>query len=305
MTAHLAPLRSAPPSAASAPSIRATYCEPPDRSLARRWFDRLPVPWVLTAERVKRAVLPAAGYRRTRRLYEQVGRPPCVLGGPFRGMRYVTDSYDSGFLPRLLGTYEWEVADAVARLVASGVDRVVDIGAAEGYYAVGLARLLPPAVRVVGFDSNRRARFLLRRMARLNGVAGRVEVRGHCDPPALADALAGADRPLVVCDCEGFEAILLDPDRVPALRRSAVLVELHDHLCPGASETVRARFAPTHRIEAVPHDPHGPPPPPEAARHGLSEAEWRQATREGRVAAQQWFVMTPAPVPAPPADAGA
>ena len=267
------------------------YVESSGHGLLRRWLDRLPVGWVLNLERLKRAVLPADSYRRARELYHKLGKPQIVLDGPFAGMRYVTEAYDSGFLPRLLGTYEWELADAVIRLAGSGVDRVVDIGAAEGYYAVGLARRIGPPARVIGFDGNRRARHLLGRMARINGVTDRIDVRGLCDPPALADALAGADRPLVICDCEGYEAELLDLELVPALGRASVVVELHDHLFPGASEAIRARFDATHEIDVIAHDPVGPPLPTHATP--LLEAEWRQATREGRVADQHWFVMTP------------
>ena len=272
------------------------------RRLMRRILDAMPAGMAMAAERAKRGLLPSEGYRRTRELYRKIGAPERVLGGPFAGMRYAPDAYDSGLLPRLLGTYEWELAPAIDRLLGNsggdaggGIDRVVDVGTAEGYYVVGLARRLPAGVRVIGFDSSPRARHMLRTTARLNGLNGRIEIRGACEPDALADALAGAARPLVVCDCEGYELELLDPDRVPALRRAVVVVELHDHLAPAASAAIRGRFAASHRIDATPHRAEGPPLPPAGspARHGLSDDEWRRATREGRVADQQYFVMTP------------
>src|SRR4051812_19305855 len=62
-----------------------------------------------------------------------------VLQGPFAGMQYVTESYGSQLVPKLLGSYENELHDLVEQIVAQRPKIVIDIGAAEGYYAVGLA----------------------------------------------------------------------------------------------------------------------------------------------------------------------
>ena len=52
-------------------------------------------------------------------------------------------------------------------------------------------------------------------------------------------------------DCEGCEAILLDPSRVPALRTTEVVVELHDFCSPHVSDLICKRFAATHRVSLV------------------------------------------------------
>jgi len=55
----------------------------------------------------------------------------------------------------------------------------------------------------------------------------------------------------VIIDCEGCELHLLDPGRVPNLRVSDVLVELHDFIDRSISPTIISRFADTHDISLV------------------------------------------------------
>ena len=68
-----------------------------------------------------------------------------VHAGPFAGMRYVDRSVGSCFIPKLLGTYERELAPKIERICRRQPGLVVDVGAAEGYYAVGLAMRIPEA----------------------------------------------------------------------------------------------------------------------------------------------------------------
>jgi hypothetical protein len=165
-------------------------------------------------------------------------------------MRYIPKSYFSAYIPKLLGIYEREVYAAVDRACAARPDLVVDIGAAEGYYAVGLALRLPQT-KVVAFEMMDEARALLGQMSAANGVQDRVELRGRCDRGDLDDLLTRHPQSLVICDCEGFEAILLDPLRVPGLRTASVLVESHDFILPGIAEELTERFGPTHRVERI------------------------------------------------------
>jgi hypothetical protein len=177
-----------------------------------------------------------------------------VRSGPFAGMHYVADSVGSAYLPKLLGIYERELALLVEKACAAKPSLILDLGAAEGYYAVGLA-LRNPAARVIAFEMEARGRAALAEMARLNGVGGRVQINGKCEPADLEAALAGVIAPFVVCDVEGYERLLLDPPAVPSLHGSTILVELHDFIHPGITELLKERFEPTHRIEHIWQEP--------------------------------------------------
>src|SRR5712672_3591091 len=62
-----------------------------------------------------------------------------VQQGPFRGMRYIDRALCSTLVPKWLGIYEREVGGCIEEAITLPFQTVVDIGAAEGYYAVGLA----------------------------------------------------------------------------------------------------------------------------------------------------------------------
>ena len=187
------------------------------KQLLKRSLERLPGPLpLLTVEAVQYLRHPHVRSRKRlqHRVIRRIDRPAMVAQGPFRGMRYVSLSFGSAWLPKLLGTYECELSPAVESICQARCDRILDIGAAEGYYAVGMA-LRNPGAQLVGFELSRAARSVLRKLARCNGVSGRIKLLGRCTPERLRATLAGAARPAVICDCEGAEDELLRPDRVP------------------------------------------------------------------------------------------
>ncbi len=172
-----------------------------------------------------------------------------VPDGPFAGMRCIDVAAGSSILPRLIGSYEAELHDTIRKLVGRGYGRVVNIGCGEGYYAIGLARLLP-AAHVFALDPDPVTRSLCQAMAKLNGVAERVTVMDKCTPTEL-QALAPPGT-LIFCDCEGHELELLDPVAVPSLSRCDILVEMHDFLRADTSTTLVSRFRPTHTTLVIP-----------------------------------------------------
>lgn len=174
-----------------------------------------------------------------------------VMAGPFAGLRYVEEAVGASYLPKLLGTYEMELHEAIEAIVAAQPRRVVDVGAAEGYYAVGLAKRMP-GTTVVSFEQNPTGRELHRRLVELNGVAAQSDIRGECTPETLAQCLAEAEEPVaIICDVEGYEGVLMDPEAIPALRRATILIELHDVFQPGLSELLRKRFEASHDISDI------------------------------------------------------
>jgi hypothetical protein len=182
-----------------------------------------------------------------------------VRHGPFAGMRYIDGSIGSAYLPKLLGTYERELVSVIEAECVRRPRLIIDLGAAEGYYAVGLA-LRNPGARVVAFERGEAGQIALLKMARLNGVPGRLEIRGGCGPSDLRDLLdSGKDEhprvanpnPFILCDVEGDERRLLDPSAIPGLQSARILVETHEFIHPGITEQLRARFAPTHGVELI------------------------------------------------------
>jgi SAM-dependent methyltransferase len=175
-----------------------------------------------------------------------------VGAGPFAGMKIVTDaSWGDGIvIPKLFGCYEQELHSALSRAVARLPTLVIDIGCAEGYYAIGLARLLPKA-RVIAFDIDPKAQEICRAVASKNGVADRIRVEGECSPNNLAALVAAEDKKLLVVDCEGAERSLLTADVIRQMRNTDVIVECHDFMDAGITSALTGLFAQSHDVERI------------------------------------------------------
>jgi hypothetical protein len=231
-----------------------------------------------------------ATYRSKRVVRSLVKRYGLVVqSGPFAGMNYVRQAVCSTLAPKLLGSYEEELHGVLAQVLATDYETIIDVGCAEGYYAVGLAMRLPRA-RVHAFDIDARARQLCDTMAQANNVAGQVLVEGACTQERL-QALTRSGRTLIVCDCEGYELELLQPELAPGLRTSDLLVELHDMIDPRITPTIIARFAATHDItliNSVERDPSAYP-----VLKDFNLLTRRVAVSEFRDGQMQWAFMQP------------
>ncbi|NHB76888.1 class I SAM-dependent methyltransferase [Rhodobacter calidifons] len=171
-----------------------------------------------------------------------------VAHGPFAGMHYAVPAAEGGRAPRLLGVYEASLHPVIETVISRGYPQVLDIGCAEGYYAVGLARRMPSSL-IHARDTNPAARALCTELARANGVEDRLRIAGavgHADLALCAEAPT-----FILCDIEGAEAELLDPARAPALVRADLLVEVHEGMRPGLLALLTDRFAPSHRITRI------------------------------------------------------
>lgn len=63
-----------------------------------------------------------------------------IFSGPFRGLFYVGESVGSSYFPKILGIYEKELHGILEANKLDSFDKIIVIGAGEGYYAVGLAK---------------------------------------------------------------------------------------------------------------------------------------------------------------------
>ena len=169
-----------------------------------------------------------------------------VRFGPFAGMRYVAAASGSQVLPKVLGSYEEPIQPWIEEIISCRkYDLIIDVGCAEGYYAVGFARRMPN-VHVHAFDTDPRARERTSELAELNQVSDRVIIGAECTFDIFQTF--GGRSTLVFCDIEGAEDYLLDPVKAPRLTECGIFVEAHDLFVPGVSDRLIARFASSHRV---------------------------------------------------------
>ena len=214
-----------------------------------------------------------------------------VRSGPFQGMKYPgAEAAGSALIPKLLGSYERELHPMIGRLIAKGYDDVIDVGCAEGYYAIGMAMRLPGA-RIHAYDTSETARDLCSAMARLNGVADQVSVQTTCTPETLI-TFPQRGRTLVIVDCEAYEKVLFTPAVRDALKNCDLLIEMHDFLDVTISTELEALFRSTHEltnvlsvddIQKAKHYPY-----PELA--GLPIPVRFHLLREGRPMIMEWLL---------------
>ena len=186
----------------------------------------------------------------TRQIVEGLGTG--VRGGPFEGtvLPESTSWGDGDLAPKILGAYEAELHAHIAKAVARKPDVVVNVGCAEGYYAIGLARLLPAAT-VYAYDLSEDAQRVCAASAAENGVGDRVMVKGACTAEELVRITKDARHTLIVMDCEGAERELLSDAAVARFGRCDVIVECHDFVDPTITPTIMMALSATHRVENV------------------------------------------------------
>ncbi len=170
---------------------------------------------------INTTVIRTAEYARVRRQVVEDGRVPpaapsvsddffvgnpdlTVKHGPFRGMRYPGRmAVGSTLVPKIIGCYERELHAVVETICANSYDIIVDIGSAEGYYAVGLALRIPQSI-VFAFDCDSKAIQQCEIMAQINDIAERVLTGTFCSEATLSSLPLGR-KALIISDCEGYE----------------------------------------------------------------------------------------------------
>lgn len=217
-----------------------------------------------------------------------------VASGPFAGMKYLNTSIGSSLAAKILGTYEKELHSTIFRILSLSFVRVVNVGAGEGYYAVGLAFSHPSRPRVVAFESNATGQKTISSLAELNQVQP-ILINGFCDAENLTAAICDSQSTLIVCDVEGFEKDLLNPETVTGLSKAWILVEVHDFIDREIGTLLKDRFRETHSILEIWSETRNTKdlPHTNALAKLLPTGIQLRAMAEGRPERMRWFWMEP------------
>jgi hypothetical protein len=221
----------------------------------------------------------------------QIGR--VVQAGPFTGMVLTQESsWDAhgDKTAKLLGFYEEEIYPSLEDAIASEPDLAINVGCAEGFYAVGLARRLPNS-RVIASDIDTRAHDVCARTASLNYVATRLQIVGGLDAAGLNEMIGAAQKPFIFMDCEGAEMELLDPIIAPNLMKSRILVELHDFANEAITPVITGRFSQSHDLTIIVEGARDPNRSPILAR--LNSLDRWIAVCENRPQQMSWLYAVP------------
>lgn len=213
-----------------------------------------------------------------------------VLQGPLAGLEFIAQSAEGCHIPKLLGCYEQPLQPYIVDAIKADYEVILNIGCAEGYYAVGMARKMAKT-QVLAHDLDARAQSSCKELAEKNGVADRIQVGGLFNPEDFARY---ADtRTLVFCDIEGGEDALLDPAKAPALAGMDIIVESHECLISGITKRLIDRFSPTHDIQVIHDDGQRSLENAPQWFNTLAHLDQLLATWEWRSGPTPWLVMHP------------
>ncbi len=173
-----------------------------------------------------------------------------VCSGLFNGLRLDREEIFGAMPAKLLGTYEMELHPILAQLIQQKPGVICNIGAAEGYYAVGFARQ-ENVNRVYTFESTAQGQALVQKNAKLNDVGEIIESRGHCDEATLFQLLDTTSIDLVIMDIEGAELDVLSPRVLSLLKKTDLVIESHDFCRPDCLENLVEMFSATHSLKVI------------------------------------------------------
>jgi len=223
-------------------------------------------------------------------------RPLKVSSGPFKGTKCRFTSTGDGIVAKLAGTYERELHEAFASIIARRPKLVVDVGAAEGFYVAALARAIPGS-RVVAYEAKDSWHPRLWENLRLNEVADRCEVRGLCDMEEFRNLTqaSGGEQIFLMMDIEGAEFELLDEEALRCLARAELLIELHEPDSREPGDKLIAELRQSHDVKEFWQEDRGV--------KDIESALWRTALAmmpplrsrldEGRVYRMRWIWAQP------------
>lgn len=188
-----------------------------------------------------------------KQLIEEFFPERTVTEGPFKGMRYPSlVSVGSALGPKLLGSYEAELHPIIEHICKKGYSTIIDIGCAEGYYAVGLA-IRSPDAQVFAFDIDELARRLCQEMAVLNQVDHRLVIGENFSLDKLPAIPSKDYQGLIVSDCEGAEQEIFTMDSNNwdiLIQHYDLLIEIHEHLKPGVRNQLVNMFSDSHSMKS-------------------------------------------------------
>jgi hypothetical protein len=155
-----------------------------------------------------------------------------VAYGPFKGLLLSNNRWwgiDRASM--LLGLYEKEILDAFDALPPSH-RTFVDLGAADGYYAVG-ALVSGKFDYCYCYEASKKARDRLLQNAKLNNVSDRIKISSTAEPrfwEELKQSGVDLSKVVMICDIEGGEFDLFDEQTFEAFSGAVIFMELHEFM---------------------------------------------------------------------------
>ena len=218
-----------------------------------------------------------------------------IAYGPFKGMMLSEDVWwsKSDLITQTLGIYEEHVLDKLIYFSNKGAKSFIDIGAADGYFAVGMAfsKTYP---EVHAFEIDPKGQEYIKENATRNLCSDAVNVYGEANIASLKKLINKEFKSTLLIDIEGAEYDLLNNEMLSLLAGNYIICELHPWLINNGYELQKdllERASQKFNLELIMRESYAPNLFPEF--NDLSDEERLVAVGEGRAKNMQWLVLTP------------
>ena len=218
-----------------------------------------------------------------------------VAHGPFKGMKLSKDVWwqKNDRITQILGIYEKHVLERLRLFSMQGANRFVDIGAADGYFAIGMAYSKMYS-KVFAFEIEKLAQDMIKENAIRNRCSDVVSVFGEAHYSSLEKLVSDGIKTTLLIDIDGAEYRLLDEKMLSLLSNCYLICELHPWMVDNGYylqnkllETARKIF----KIELIKRENYSPNIFSEL--DDLSDEVRLIAVGEERAKNMEWLVLTP------------
>jgi hypothetical protein len=154
-----------------------------------------------------------------------------VAYGLFKGMKLSTHTSWDPFskINQILGTYEEHVLQELLYFKKEGIKCFIDIGAADGYFAVGMA-YSQTFDNIHAFEISQLGQKTILDTASQNQCEQLIEVNGEASCSTIRKLILQHKRAAVLIDIEGAEYTFLNLEMLDLLKNCYVICELHPWL---------------------------------------------------------------------------
>ena len=153
-----------------------------------------------------------------------------VKYGPFTGLKLDKNTWwgklDLG--SQCLGLYEKEILDQIDLIDPNKYKTFIDIGAADGYYAVGMLTS-KRAKKTICFEQEKKGRETILSKWENNGSTGELIIFGEANTKSLSDINPNdLKNSIALIDIEGGEFDFLNFDTLKVLSSCLIFIEIHN-----------------------------------------------------------------------------
>ena len=213
-----------------------------------------------------------------------------IAYGPFKGVKINNHSDWSGTKdigPKIFGLYENQILEWIQR---KKFDLLIDIGAADGYYALGILSS-KIASRAVTFEISINDREITKASAIINNVDDKISIKGEATTSEIIEVLKSCSNGLIIMDIEGGEYNLITSELLKAAKNSCLIIELHEVVNKDIQVNLLNLCKQFHQFEELTSLERNFPR--DKFIEKLTDNERSLLLSEGRPYAMSWVVLSP------------